>query len=72
MAMKTRERGLCELYAEDPARADYLVFGRRAEADRRGFLRGAGLAALGAVVGAALPFHRNYPAGLIPAALAGR
>ena len=70
MAKKTRERGLCELYAEDPERADYLVFGRRTGADRRGFLKGAGLAALGAVVGAALPFHRNYPAGLIPAALA--
>lgn len=70
MAMTKRERGLCELYAEDPERADHLVFGRRAGADRRGFLKGAGLAALGAVVGAALPFHRNYPAGLIPAALA--
>ncbi|MDJ0945864.1 MAG: sulfite oxidase [Kiloniellales bacterium] len=70
MAITKRERGLCELYAEDPERADHLVFGRRAEADRRGFLKGAGLTALGAVVGAALPFHRNYPAGLIPAALA--
>ena len=65
------ERGICELYAEDPERADWLVFGRRAGPDRRGFLRGAGLAAMGAAVGAAgIPFHRNYPAGLIPAALA--
>ncbi len=64
------ERGLCELYAEDPERADYKVFGRVAEADRRGFLKGAGLAAMGAAVGATIPFHRNMPAGLIPAALA--
>ena len=65
-----RERGLCELYAEDPERADALVFGRVANPDRRGFLKGAGLAAMAAVVGAQIPFHRNYPAGLIPSALA--
>ena len=34
-----KERGLCELYAEDPERADALVFGRVANPDRRGFLR---------------------------------
>ena len=38
--------------------------------DRRGFLRGAGLATMGAVLGAAIPFSRNMPAGMIPAALA--
>ena len=65
-----RERGLCELYAEDPIRADELVFGRRCYPDRRGFLKGAGLATMGAVLGASIPFHRNMPAGLIPAALA--
>jgi len=65
-----RERGLCELYAEDPIRADELVFGRRCYPDRRGFLKGAGLATMGAVLGATIPFHRNMPAGLIPAALA--
>ena len=65
-----RERGLCEMYAEDPERADALIFGRRYHADRRGFLRGAGLAALAAAVGARIPFHRNFPAGLIPSALA--
>ena len=64
------ERGLCELYAEDPERADALVFGRVAHEDRRGFLKGAGLAAMGVAVGGAIPFHRNMPAGLIPAALA--
>lgn len=67
---KRKERGICELYEEDAERADYLVFGRVAESDRRGFLKGAGLAAMGAAVGASIPFSRNMPAGLIPAALA--
>lgn len=70
MPKGTTERGLCELYQDDPQRADYLVFGRVAHADRRGFLRGAGLATMGAMLGATIPFHRNMPAGLIPAALA--
>lgn len=70
MRRQTRERGLCELYQQDPEVADELIFGRKAHADRRGFLRGAGLAAMGAVVGAAIPFHRTMPSGLIPAALA--
>ena len=46
------------------------MFGRIADKGRRGFLKGAGLAAMSAVVGAAIPFHRNMPGGLIPAALA--
>ena len=71
MKIKKLERGICELYEEDPEGADYRVFGRIAEADRRGFLKGAGLAAMGAVVGGTIPFHRNMPAGLIPEALAG-
>jgi DMSO/TMAO reductase YedYZ molybdopterin-dependent catalytic subunit len=71
MKIKKLERGICELYEEDPEGADYKVFGRIAEGDRRGFLKGAGLAAMGAVVGAAIPIHRNMPAGLIPEALAG-
>jgi DMSO/TMAO reductase YedYZ molybdopterin-dependent catalytic subunit len=70
MTGKTKERGLCELYQEDPEGADYRIFGRVAHGDRRGFLKGAGLAAMGAVVGATIPFHRNMPGGLIPAALA--
>ncbi len=70
MAIKKPERGICELYEDDPERADFIVFGRVADQGRRGFLKGAGLAAMGAVVGANIPFHRNMPAGLIPAALA--
>jgi DMSO/TMAO reductase YedYZ molybdopterin-dependent catalytic subunit len=64
------ERGLVELYHEDPDRADEMVFGRVAGPNRRGFLRGAGLASMGAVLGTTMPFHANFPAGLIPAALA--
>lgn len=64
------ERGLFELYADDPERADALVFGRRTGADRRGFLGGAGLTTMAALLGASIPFARNMPAGLIPAAFA--
>ena len=47
-----------------------MLFGRRTYPDRRGFLKNAGLAAMGALVGAAIPFHRNMPAHFIPVALA--
>ena len=65
-----RERGLHELYAPDPALADELAWRRRPETSRRGFLKGAGLAAMSAAVGATIPFARFMPAGLIPAAFA--
>src|SRR5690349_2715140 len=68
--MAKRERGMHELYADDPERADALVFGRRTGRSRRGFLKGAGLASMGAAIGAAMPFSDNMPAGLVPAALA--
>ena len=58
-------------FARDPVAADRAFFGRESFPDRRGFLRGAGLATMAAMVGAAIPFHRNLPAGLIPAAFAG-
>jgi DMSO/TMAO reductase YedYZ molybdopterin-dependent catalytic subunit len=70
MVKMKQERSLQELYADDPERADALAFGRRTDASRRGFLQGAGLTAMGAVVGASIPFHQNMPAGLIPAAFA--
>lgn len=53
-----------------PAAAEKELFGRTPHADRRGFLKNIGLAAVGTLVGAAIPFHRNMPAGLIPAAFA--
>ena len=61
---------LFELYADDPELADELVFGRVPHKDRRGFLKGAGLATMGALIGAAIPFHRNMPSGFIPEAMA--
>lgn len=67
-----KEVDLFELYAEDPERADEIVFGRVPHADRRGFLKGAGLATMGALIGAAIPFHRNMPSGFIPEALAAK
>ena len=63
-------RNLFDLYREDPEKADELVFGRKSHADRRGFLKGAGLASMGALIGTAIPFHRNMPSGFIPLALA--
>jgi len=65
-----KERSLEELYRDDPERADALVFGRKAKTNRRGFLKGAGLTAMTAAVGAAIPFADNLPSGLVPSALA--
>jgi sulfite oxidase len=64
------ERSIGELYADDPERADAVVFGRRADISRRGFVGGAGLAAMSAAVGGPIVFAANMPSGLIPAALA--
>lgn len=63
-------KDLLKRYDEDPDRADWEVFGRKPNGDRRGFLKGAGLATMGAILGAAIPFHRNMPAGFVPEALA--
>ena len=68
--MKKRERSLDELYRDDPERADALLYNRKAGPSRRGFLGGAGVAAMGAMVGGSIPFSQNMPSGLVPAALA--
>jgi len=65
-----KQRGIHELYAEDEIRADELLWQRKTPLTRRGFLRGAGLTAMSAAVGASIPFAEYMPAGLIPAALA--
>ena len=62
--MTRRERGLNELYQDDPERADALVMGRR------GMLQRSSLAALGVALGAAIPFGRHLPTGMLPVALA--
>ena len=69
--MRDKQRGIHELYAEDPVRADELVWGRKADpVTRRGFLTRGGLVAMSAAVGASIPFAHLMPGGLIPAALA--
>ena len=66
-----RSRGLHELYAEDPIKADELVWGRETDAgSRRGFLKRGGLFAMATAIGASIPFSKNMPAGLIPASFA--
>jgi sulfite oxidase len=65
-----KERTIHELYGDDPERADALVFGRVPDMRRRGFLGGAGLAAISAAVGGPIPFAATMPGGLIPAAQA--
>ena len=70
MPMFYRERGLFELYADDPERADALVFERRTGATRRGFLSGSGLATMTAMIGAPIAMAELMPGGLIPAAFA--
>ena len=61
---------LYEFFEKDPGLADRIIFGRVANKDRRGFLKGAGLATMGAMIGAAIPFSGNMPAGFVPLALA--
>lgn len=64
-------QGLHELYRQDPIKADELVWGRQTDPNsRRGFLKRSGLLAMAAAVGANIPFAKNMPAGLIPAAYA--
>jgi len=65
-----RQRLIDELYLDDPERADAIFFGRRTDGSRRGFLGGAGLTAMGAVLGGPVVFSAHMPGGLMPAALA--
>lgn len=58
------ERSIQELYRDDPERADALAFGRR------GALKGAALATMGATIGAAIPFAARMPEGTLPALFA--
>lgn len=68
---KKTERGIHQLYAENPEKADWLVWGRKTSPiTRRGFLKKSGLLAMTTILGASIPFADNMPGGLIPAALA--
>ncbi len=55
------ERSIEELFNDDPERVDAVVLARKPGLDRRGFLGGTGLAAMGAAVGGAIPFAENMP-----------
>ena len=69
--MRGRIRGIHEIFAADPERADWEVWGRRSDPrTRRGFLQGLG--AMSALVGAKIVFSDFMPAGLIPAAYANQ
>ena len=62
---------LDQLYADDPISADRLLWGRcTSRFSRRGFLKKSGLISMSAALGAAIPFARFMPAGMIPAAFA--
>ncbi len=64
------EVNLFDIYDKDPELADKVIFGRVSNKNRRGFLKGAGLASMGAILGAGIPFQANMPAGFIPIAMA--
>jgi DMSO/TMAO reductase YedYZ molybdopterin-dependent catalytic subunit len=63
--------GIHELYADDPVKADEVIWGRQTNPiTRRGFLTQSSLVAMSTVVGASIPFAHLMPGGLIPAAVA--
>ena len=62
--------GLFELYEQNVTEADSKLFGRVTHSNRRGFLKGAGLTAMSAMVGTVIPFSANIPSGFVPIALA--
>ena len=66
-----KERGLWELYAKDPEKADAQIWGRKSNPlTRRGFIKKSGLAAMTMAIGSQIPFFRNMPDGFIPLAFA--
>jgi DMSO/TMAO reductase YedYZ molybdopterin-dependent catalytic subunit len=68
---KVIERGLHEMYKDDPIKADREIWGRISDpVTRRGFLKRSGLLAMMAYLGANIPFADLMPSGLIPAPFA--
>ena len=66
---RKQQKGIHQLYQEDPVEADRLLFGREARStDRRGFIKG--LSRFSTLVGAQVVFAHHMPSGLMPAALA--
>jgi DMSO/TMAO reductase YedYZ molybdopterin-dependent catalytic subunit len=68
---KSSERGLHEIYRQDPLKADRELWGRVSDPlTRRGFLKKSGLIAMTAFLGSRIPFADFIPSGFIPAELA--
>ncbi len=61
---------LNQLYAKDPIAADDVLWGRKSTISRRGFLSKGALFTMGSALGMSIPFAKNMPTGLIPAAFA--
>ncbi|MBT30954.1 MAG: molybdopterin containing oxidoreductase [Thalassobius sp.] len=78
MKKKKNFKGIHELYAQDPVKADELLWGRKQKQltpkdkflSRRGFISKAALSTMAAFLGGKIVFAENMPIGLIPAALA--
>lgn len=67
---KSENKGITELYSEDPIKADQLVWGRESDPNtRRGFLKKSALMLMGSVLGANIVHADKMPAGLIPVGL---
>jgi hypothetical protein len=57
--MSKKTRGIHEIYAENAEKADWLVWGRKADPiSRRGFITKSSLLAMTAIVGASIPFAK--------------
>ena len=66
---KNNSIGIHKLYADDPISADKKTWGRvSSPSTRRGFLKNSGLLAMTTALGSSIPFAKNMPAGIIPAA----
>ena len=64
------EKGLPENYTDNTESDSTKIAKDVFNNDRRGFLRKTGLATIGAMVGATIPFQANLPKGFVPAAMA--
>jgi len=66
-----KERGLWELYKQDPEKADSDIWDRKPDpVSRRGFIKKTGLATMAIAIGSQIPFFRTLPSGLMALALA--
>ncbi|MCB0656223.1 MAG: sulfite oxidase [Saprospiraceae bacterium] len=67
--MRKNRVGLRALYESDPIEADRRLWGRKSQANRRGFLKDMGKLSIGAALGAPMVFADFFPEGMVPAGL---